>query len=130
MDGERREAGPPPPLGRSLPRSALVHIDVLLVETLQFVLRLLARVSVALTDDPGELVELALRHGQVIVGKLAPLLLHLATELLPLPGNDISIHPGLLSPGRDVMCDDCSLPSTGVQPVCPHRREVHDTPSA
>src|SRR6266536_2168683 len=93
----------PRPWDRSLPPSGLVHIDVLLVEPLQFVFRLLARISVALTDDPGELVELALGHGQVIIGQLAPLFLHLAPELLPLPGNDVAVHLGLLSPRRDVM---------------------------
>src|SRR6266508_229444 len=112
--------GPPPPLGRSLPPSALVHIHVLLVEALQFILRPLARIAIALTDDPGELVELPLCRGQVIIGQLAPLFLHLAPELLPLPGDDVAIHLGLLSARRDGMLDDCPRPSSWLQLVSTH----------
>src|SRR5262249_1172002 len=55
----------------------------------------LTSISVALPDGPRELVELPVGLGQVIIGELAPLLLHLAAELLPLAGHDVAIHSRL-----------------------------------
>src|SRR5262249_61323269 len=80
-------------LGAGLPpRSRLVDVDVPLVEALQLLLGPRTSISVPLSDGPGELVEASAGLGQVVIGKLAPLLLHLAAELLPLAGRDVAIH--------------------------------------
>src|SRR5215470_19888840 len=77
IDDRRRGAEAPrpaSPLGAGLPpRSRLVDVDVLLVEALHLLLRPLTSIAVALTEDPGELVELSVGLGQVVIGELAPL---------------------------------------------------------
>src|SRR5690606_5112221 len=55
-------------------------------------LRLVAAVTVALLDAPDELVVVALGHRQVVVGELAPLLLDVALELLPVALQDVPVH--------------------------------------
>src|SRR5437773_5255839 len=75
----------------------LIYIHILLVEALQLIFRLLARVAITLANDSGELIELALRSGEVVIGELAPLFLHLAPVLLPFPGDDVAVHLWLLS---------------------------------
>src|SRR5690348_11358796 len=82
-------------LRRLSPRSRLLDVDVLLVEALQLFLGSLASIAVALPDGPGELVELAVGLGQVVIGQLAPLLLHLPAKLLPLARHDVTIHSRL-----------------------------------
>src|SRR5262249_54811060 len=87
---------PVSPLGAGLPpRSRLVDVDVPLVEALKLLLSPLTSISVALPDGPRELVELPVGLGQVVIGELAPLLLYLAAELLPLAGYDVAIHSRL-----------------------------------
>src|SRR5215470_13145246 len=99
IDDRRRGAEAPrpiSPLGAGLPpRSWLVDVDVSLVEAPQLLLGPLTSISVPLSDGPGELVEASIRLGQVVVGELAPLLLHLAAELLPLAGHNVAIHSRL-----------------------------------
>src|SRR5215471_15638809 len=97
---ERRRGAEAPrpvsPLGSGLPpRSRLVDLDVPLVEALQLLLGSLTSIAVPLSDGPGQLVEVSVGLGQVVIGELAPLLLHLAAELLPLAGHDVAIHSRL-----------------------------------
>src|SRR5467141_1072311 len=87
-----RIAAPRPPKTMPLPPDLLVHVDVLLVEALQLVLRLLPRIAVPLPDETRELVELPFSHLQIVIGELPPLFLHLAAELLPLAAYDVAIH--------------------------------------
>src|SRR6266436_6590736 len=87
-----RIAAPRPPKTMPLPPDLLVHVDVLLVEALQLVLRLLPRIAVPLADETRELVELPFSHLQIVIGELPPLFLHLAAELLPLAAYDVAIH--------------------------------------
>src|SRR3982074_2931619 len=60
-------------------------------------LRLILGDAVAFLDTADELVLLAADDGQVVLGQLAPLLLHLAGELLPIAFDAIPIHDSLLS---------------------------------
>src|SRR5258707_14026145 len=53
--------------------------------------------AVAFLDTADELVLLAADDGQVVLGQLAPLLLHLAGQLLPIAFDAIPIHDSLLS---------------------------------
>src|SRR5215831_6884689 len=99
IDDRRRGAAAPrpvSPLGAGLPpRSRLVDVDVPLVEAIQLLLGPLTSISVPLSDGPRELVDASVDLGQVVIGELAPLLLHLAAELLPLAGHDVAIHSRL-----------------------------------
>src|ERR1700730_10728712 len=60
-------------------------------------LRLILGDAVAFLDAADELVLLAADDSQVVLGQLAPLLLHLAGELLPIAFDAIPIHDSLLS---------------------------------
>src|SRR5215831_439520 len=99
IDDRRRGAAAPrpvSPLGAGLPpRSRLADVDVPLVEAIQLLLGPLTSISVPLSDGPCELVDASVDLGQVVIGELAPLLLHLAAELLPLAGHDVAIHSRL-----------------------------------
>src|SRR6266436_825385 len=90
--GGEPDRGPRPPKTMPLPPDLLVHVDVLLVEALQLVLRLLPRIAVPLADETRELVELPFSHLQIVIGELPPLFPHLAAELLPLAAYDVAIH--------------------------------------
>src|SRR6266511_4478815 len=95
ITGRGREAERRPPRPADVPflsRYALIDVDVLLVEALQIVLRLLPRVAVALPEETGELLELSFGHLEVVIGQFAPLLLDLPAKLLPLAANDVSVH--------------------------------------
>jgi hypothetical protein len=59
-------------------------------------LGLVLRNAIALLETAGELLALALDHVEVVIGELAPLLLNLAFELLPVSFNAIPIHHSLL----------------------------------
>src|SRR5208337_1002277 len=67
-----------------------------LVDTLQpgidFSIGFILPVPVALLKPPGQLCPLAFDHIQIVIGELAPLLLHLALELLPVTFHAIPIH--------------------------------------
>src|SRR5262249_60154604 len=95
IDERRRGAEAPrrcsPPGIELPPRSGLLDV-VRLADALKLLLGSLASIAIALPDGPGELVELPVGLGQVVIRELAPLLLHLATELLPLAGRDVTIH--------------------------------------
>src|SRR5688572_3401775 len=71
-----------------------------LVETslpvLDLAIRLVLRAAVALLDLADELVALAVDDRNVIIGELAPALLDLTLELLPVAFNAIPIHAVLL----------------------------------
>src|SRR5216683_4612862 len=60
-------------------------------------LRLVLGNAVAFLDAADELVLLAADDGQIVFGQLAPLLLHLAGQLLPIAFDAIPIHVSLLS---------------------------------
>src|SRR3954451_5306237 len=60
-------------------------------------LRLVLGKAVAFLDAANELVLLAVDDGDVVLGQLAPLLLDLAGELLPVAFNAIPIHLSLLT---------------------------------
>jgi hypothetical protein len=53
---------------------------------------LILGVAVALLQAPGEFLSPSLNYIEVIVGKLAPLLLRLAFELFPVPFDPIPVH--------------------------------------
>src|SRR5215468_6768209 len=57
-----------------------------------FALGLVPGVAVALLQTAGELSALALDDIQIVVGELAPFLLHLALELLPIAFDTIPVH--------------------------------------
>src|SRR5215213_7807460 len=59
---------------------------------IDLLLRLVLGNAVALLDAADELVLLAVDDGDVVLGQLAPLLLDLAGELLPIAFNAIPIH--------------------------------------
>src|ERR1044071_4669744 len=63
---------------------------------IDLLLRLVLGDAVALLDAANELVLLAVDDGDVVLGQLAPLLLDLAGELLPVAFNAIPIHLSLL----------------------------------
>src|SRR5712691_2636638 len=60
-------------------------------------LRLVLGDAIAFLDAADELVLLAADDGQVVFRQLAPLLLHLAGQLLPVAFDAIPIHDSLLS---------------------------------
>src|SRR5260370_40879438 len=72
-------------------------------------LRLVLGNAVAFLDAADELVLLAADDGQVVLGQLAPLLLHLAGQLLPIAFDAIPIHDSLLS-SADVLPRNASQP--------------------
>src|SRR5260370_13652016 len=76
-------------------------------------LRLVLGNAVAFLDAADELVLLAADDGQIVFGQLAPLLLHLAGQLLPIAFDAIPIHVSLLS-YADVL--PCNAPTTPVSP--------------
>src|SRR5262245_57944603 len=79
--------------GRTLRRSTNSrHVLQPLDEFVQLALGLVLGVAVALLELAGQLVAPAGDGGQVVVGKLAPLLLDLARELLPVPRHPIPVH--------------------------------------
>jgi hypothetical protein len=55
-------------------------------------LRFLLGYAITFLNFAGEYFGIALGFGQVVVGKLAPLLLHLTLELFPVPRDLIPIH--------------------------------------
>src|SRR5215207_1514500 len=61
-------------------------------ELVEFPLGPVLGVPVPLLQLAGELVPLARDGGQVVVGQVRPLLLHLALELLPVPLDLIPVH--------------------------------------
>src|SRR5690606_6215119 len=61
---------------------------------------LVARDAIALLDLAGQHVALALNHIQIVVGELAPLLLDLPDQLLPVALDDVAIHACLLGVKR------------------------------
>src|ERR1043165_9448935 len=63
---------------------------------IDLLLRLVLGDAVALLDAADELVLLAVDDGDVVLGQLAPLLLDLAGELLPIAFDTIPIHLALL----------------------------------
>src|SRR5262249_16003196 len=71
-------------------------------------LSLILRVAIALLQTPGQLVALAFDHVEVVVGKLTPLLLHLAFEFVPIACNAIQISS--LSSYRGVRDADVEEP--------------------
>src|SRR5680860_1466425 len=82
--------------------SADAHVAVLAFqEVVHAPLGLLAAVTVALLDLANQLLVIALRRLDVVLGELAPLLLDAALELLPLTSQDVSVHrrsPSLAMP--------------------------------
>src|SRR5689334_12477679 len=62
------------------------------IPVVDFLLRLILGVTVALLQAAFELILLAVDDIEVVVGELAPLLLHLALDLLPVSFNAIPIH--------------------------------------
>src|SRR5215831_10193226 len=91
IDERRRGAEAPRRCIEVPPRSRLLDV-VRLAEAHKLLLGSLASIAIALPDGSGELVELSVGLGQVVIRELAPLLLHLAAELLPLAGRDVTIH--------------------------------------
>src|SRR5215813_6737558 len=91
IDERRRGAEAPRRCIELPPRSRLLDV-VRLAEAPKLLLGSLASIAIALPDGSGELVELSVGLGQVVIRELAPLLLHLAAELLPLAGRDVTIH--------------------------------------
>src|ERR1700722_2348737 len=67
--------------------------------------RLVLGDAVAFLDAADELVLFAVDDGHVVFGQLAPLLLHLAGELLPIALDAIPIHDWLLSCTGLVPCN-------------------------
>src|SRR5690554_4737807 len=91
--GTRRQGGPR--LRRSGPAEA--HVAAAgFQELVEVALGLLAAVAVALLDTADELVVVAFGHRQVVVRELAPLLLDVALELLPVALQNVPVHGELL----------------------------------
>src|SRR5581483_5505749 len=76
------------------PRSTLVLGGIQPIVDLAF--GLILGVAVTLLQTAGELLTLAFDHVEVVARELAPLLLHLALELLPIAFNAVPVHPLLL----------------------------------
>src|SRR5581483_2890595 len=87
-------------------------------ELVELALGTLLLVAVPLAELAGELVALPGDRGQVVVGQLAPLLLHLPGHLLPVPGDLIPVH---VAPPR-------KGPPTGPVRTHPPRRETRRRP--
>src|SRR5436190_15825511 len=64
---------------------------------IDLLLRLVLGDAIALLDAADELVLLAVDDGKIVLGQLAPLLLDLAGDLLPVAFNAIPVHLSLLS---------------------------------
>src|SRR3546814_4122223 len=79
-------------------QTCLPAIGIPLLEIADLALRLVAFYAIAFLNPAEKLVALAFRGRQVIVRQLAPLLLDLAFELLPIPARLIGIHRALLVP--------------------------------
>src|SRR5215831_13088374 len=84
IDERRRGAEAPRRCIELPPRSRLLDV-VRLAEAPKLLLGSLASIAIALPDGSGELVELSVGLGQVVIRELAPL-------LLPLAGRDVTIH--------------------------------------
>src|SRR5437868_6806845 len=65
-------------------------------ELVHFFLRPIFGAAVTLLDSADELVLLASNHIQVVVGQLAPFLLHFSLELFPLAFHRAPVHVDLL----------------------------------
>src|SRR3990167_6431820 len=72
---------------------------VLLFKVLDLLLGFVLRDAVGFLDLAHQLIALAGDNVEVVVGKLAPLRLHLALELLPVAFYDIPVHLNLLGFG-------------------------------
>src|SRR5690606_37488549 len=85
--------------GRLAPASRSLHAQASVegpAEFLDFLLGALALPAVALLQLAGEVVAVALGDIENVVGELAPLRLGLALQLLPVAGDDVLVHAGLL----------------------------------
>ena len=61
-------------------------------EFVEFLLRLFLFVAISFLDAADQLISLSSDHGQLVVGQLAPLLLDLAGQLLPIAFDLIPVH--------------------------------------
>src|SRR5437763_16851767 len=79
-------------------------------EVVEFPLRTILLVAVALLQLAGKLVLLSRQGGKIIVRQLPPFFLHLAGELLPVPLDPIPVHRSPSSIG-------CEAPTPAEKPT-------------
>src|SRR6476661_4731867 len=93
----------PPPVSSARAARERKHMSVDAVDpSVDLTLGVILRDTIALLKPAGEFRPFALDNVEVVVGKLAPLLLSLAFELFPVAFNTVPIHRLLLpNPSRD-----------------------------
>src|SRR6185437_9452339 len=101
-------------------------------EILRLALGLIARDAVSLLQLAGELIALALELVDLIVGQLAPLLLHFSLDLLPLACGTVIVHLDTSKLDLEISEQSpCRLPTPGA--CCPasdtrHRQRPRPRP--